>query len=229
VSTDEQHLGPEAQRASIEQWTKREGVQVISWHLDQGVSGGSDIDDRPGLIAALSELRARRAGVFVCAKRDRLARDVYVAGAIERAVGHDARVVCADGIGNGESPADSFMRNILDAAAAYERALIRARTKAALAVKKSRNEFTGNAPYGFRISDDGKTLIADQDEQLTLATLQILRSKGLPFRQLRQAATERGLLSRTNKPFTLQAVYAMLRDIKPEAADDPACDFEINN
>ena len=40
VSTEDQALGPEAQRAAIEAWAARQGVQVLSWHLDQGVGGG---------------------------------------------------------------------------------------------------------------------------------------------------------------------------------------------
>jgi DNA invertase Pin-like site-specific DNA recombinase len=32
VSKDEQRLGPDAQRASIEAWAAREGVSVASWH-----------------------------------------------------------------------------------------------------------------------------------------------------------------------------------------------------
>ena len=39
VSTDDQNLGPQAQRAAIESWAAREGVQVAAWHVDQGVSG----------------------------------------------------------------------------------------------------------------------------------------------------------------------------------------------
>ena len=71
---------------------------------------------------------------------------MYIAATIERAVAHGGgRVVCADGVGNGETSADAFMRTIIDAAAAYERALIRARTRAALGVKKSRGESTGTA------------------------------------------------------------------------------------
>src|SRR3954469_11593790 len=83
ASTDEQRLGPEAQRAAIEAWAAREGVSVVAWHVDAGISGGSDLADRPALVAALGALRAARAGVLVVAKRDRLARDVAVAAAIE--------------------------------------------------------------------------------------------------------------------------------------------------
>jgi site-specific DNA recombinase len=187
-----------------------EGVEVVAWRVDQGVSGGSELDDRPGLVAALGELRLSGAGVVVVAKRDRLARDVYVAATIERAVARSgARVVCADGIGNGETPADAFMKTILDAAAAYERALIRARTKAALAVKKARGESTGTAPFGFRLARDGRRLLPDEKEQGTLAALRGLRTAGLSFRSVRREATSRGLLSRSGTPFTLQAIFSM--------------------
>src|SRR6185437_2063571 len=105
-STVDQQLGPEAQRRAIGAWAETNGVEVVAWHADQGISGGSDLDERPGLVAALADLRLLGAGVLVVAKRDRIARDVYVAATIERAVDHGgARVVCADGIGNGETPA----------------------------------------------------------------------------------------------------------------------------
>ena len=65
VSTDEQHLGPEAQRAAIVAWAAREGVNVVAWHTDAGVSGAAEIAKRPALLAALADLRAHRAGVLV--------------------------------------------------------------------------------------------------------------------------------------------------------------------
>jgi len=210
VSTAEQHLGPEAQRRSIETWAAANGIQVIAWHVDQGVTGGSDLDDRPGLAAALAELRLLGAGLLVVAKRDRLARDVYIAATIERAVDHGgARVVCADGVGNGETPADAFMRTILDAAAAYERALIRGRTRSALAVKKARGELVGAVPYGFRLRENGRTLEENAEEQHVLGRLREMRGGGLSFRAIRSEATRLGMVSRHGRPFSLRAVYLM--------------------
>jgi DNA invertase Pin-like site-specific DNA recombinase len=70
VSKDSQQLGPDAQRASIEAWAAREGVQVVAWHVDHGVCSVTPIDARPGLVGALAALREHGAGVLVCAKRD---------------------------------------------------------------------------------------------------------------------------------------------------------------
>lgn len=73
--------------------------------------------------------------------RDRLARDVLTAAFVDRLCERaGARVDQADGTGNGTGPEAQFLRSVSDAFAAYERALIRARMKAALAVKKAKGE-----------------------------------------------------------------------------------------
>lgn len=206
VSTEDQRLGPEAQRAAIEAWATREGVTVVAWHLDAGVSGGADLADRPALVAALGSLRAERAGVLVVAKRDRLARDVAVAATIERATATaGARVVSADGTANGDTPADAFMRAMLDGAAAYERALIRARTKAALAAKRAKGERAGNIPYGY-VADETGRLSPNPAEQAVIAIVRELRASGLILRVIVAELAKRGLVSRAGKPLGLTQV-----------------------
>jgi DNA invertase Pin-like site-specific DNA recombinase len=209
VSTEEQHLGPEAQRASITAWAAREGVTVVAWHTDAGVSGAADVADRPALAAALGALRALGAGRLVVAKRDRLARDVYLAAAIDRAVeGLGARVVSADGTANGDTPADAFMRTILDAAAQYERALIRGRTKAALAVKRERGEVSNHAPYGWR--DDGAgRLVPNAAEQGVIAHAAELRAKGLTIRAIVAGLAMEGVVTRSGGAPNVRFVHAL--------------------
>ena len=46
--------------------------------------------------------------------------------------------------------------------------MIRAGIKSALAVKKARGEMTGAAPYGYRVAEDGKTLVPDEREAAVL-------------------------------------------------------------
>ena len=168
MSTERQDLSPDAQRAAIEAWAAREGVTVAAWHQDLGVSGGAALADRPGLMAAIEAVRAEGAGLLVVSRRDRLARDVLTAALVERLCERvGARGVGADGTGNGEGPEAALLRTLLDAFAAYERALIRGRTRAALAVKKARGERTGGLPYGFKA--EGKRLVPDPAEQATVA------------------------------------------------------------
>lgn len=211
VSTEDQNLGPQAQRAALEAWAAREGVQVAAWHVDHGVSGATPIEGRSALCAALASLREHGAGILLVAKRDRVARDVVIAATIERAAtAAGARLVSADGTANGDSPADAFMRTVIDGAAAYERGLIRARTRAALGVKKARGERVGEVEYGFRLAIDGVHVEADDAEQAVLAVVDELRSAGLSQRGIVAALSARGLLSRAGKPFQKTQVARML-------------------
>lgn len=210
VSTDDQRLGAEAQRAAIEAWAAREGVTVVAWYTDHGVSGAAPIEARSGLLAALSALREHGAGLLLVAKRDRVARDVGVAIAVERAASAAGAVlVSVDGTGNGDSPADAFMRTIVSGAAAYERDLIRARTKAALAVKAGRGERVGSIPYGFTLAADGVHLEPVQAEQAVIARARELAADA-SLRAVAAALAGEGHVSRTGRMFAASQVARML-------------------
>ena len=219
VSTEDQRLGPEAQRAAIEQWAKREKVTVAAWHTDQGVGGGIDLEDRPGLLNALGDLREHRAGLLLVARRDRLARDVHVAIVIERAIGREgARVVSADGAGNGVGPADEFMKTVINAAAAYERALIRARTRAALQAKRARGFRAGEVPFGFVADDEGR-LAPCEGELRVLDHVRLLRDEGHSLRAIVRACLSFGYTSRSGRPLALTQVARLAARTLPHAQE----------
>lgn len=212
VSTEDQNLGPEAQRAQVEAWAAREGVTVVAWHLDHGVSGAASLDKRKGLVAALADVRALGAGVLVVAKRDRLARDIVAGAMVERlAADAGARVISCAGEGSAaDDPSSVLLRRIVDAFAEHERLLIAMRTRQALAAKKTRGELTGKAPYGFRVGEDGRALVQDNEEQRVLSVVRELRAAGLTMRAIVNEVDRRGLRSRVGKPFALAQVARML-------------------
>lgn len=181
VSTDDQALGVDAQRKAIKDWANHENVEVVSEVIERGVSGGAPLEKRTGLLRAIDELEAHRAGRLVVSKRDRLARDVVINAMIERLAERvGAKVFSVDGSGNGDSPESQLMRSMISIFAAYERALIRARTRAALATKRERGEKTGGRlPFGYRLAKDGKTLIDNAAEQRVIKRIRKLRADGL--------------------------------------------------
>lgn len=185
VSTEEQSLGPEAQREALARWCAANGAELVAVYQDLGVSGGAALEKRPGLLCALAALAETHAGALLVAKRDRLARDVVVCALVERlAERSGARILSADNTGNGEGPEALLMRSIMDVFAQYERALIRTRTAAALSVKRSRRERTGALPYGYQLSADGLHLEENPTEQTAYARLRELRSEGLSLRAI---------------------------------------------
>jgi DNA invertase Pin-like site-specific DNA recombinase len=208
ASTSDQKLSPEAQRAAIEAFARREGIAVLGWYVDAGISGAAPIEERPALLAALDACRVNRCGLLV-AKRDRLARDAMIAAMVERSLPKGARVLAADGTGNGSAPADALMRTILDGMAEYERALIRSRTKAALQAKRARGERAGRLPFGFDVDASGK-LTPREDEQAAIARIRSLAASGEGQRAIVRILASEGVAGRTGRPLGLSQVQRIL-------------------
>ena len=195
VSTEEQHLGPEAQLAAIETWAARQNIAIVAIHRDIGVSGATPIAKCPGLIAALEDLKTHGAGFMVVAKRDRLARDMMKSGMAEaRAEALGARIVSAAGEGDGTDPAAKLMRTIIDAFSEYERLIIGARTAAALGAKKAKGECVGGVPYGFS-AVDGR-LVPNEDERRVIAIARELSSQGESLRGICSTFKTQGVVFR---------------------------------
>lgn len=141
VSTREQGrsgLGLDAQVATITAFAQREGFTDLLWFRE--VESGKRVSDtlakRPQLAAALAAARDGACPVIV-AKLDRLSRDVhFISGLMVDKVRFIACDVGMD--------ADNFQLHIFAAFAEKERALISARTKAALDALKARGVKLGS-------------------------------------------------------------------------------------
>jgi DNA invertase Pin-like site-specific DNA recombinase len=161
----------------------------------------------------LAAVKKFAAGVLLVAKRDRLARDTLVAAMVERIVGRGgARVCTADGMAAGDGPEALLMRRIVDAFAEYERLTIQARTKAALAVKRSRRErINRQPPYGWRLSSDGNHIEPEPREQAAVALAQKLRRSGMSLRRIGNRLAQRGYTPRTAKRWHPQTITSITK------------------
>jgi len=200
----------EAQQAAIARFCKAQGLELLEVCVDAGVSGAAELGKRPGLLAALELVRKHKASL-VAYKRDRIARDVVLAATVERmAQSAKGAVLTVEG-DNGNSPEAALMRVMVDAFAQYERALIAARTRAALAHKKSKGERTGEVPFGSQLAADGVQLEQCAAEQEVLRLVAELRSEGLSLRAITAQLEARGVLNRAGKPLTLTSVARMVK------------------
>jgi DNA invertase Pin-like site-specific DNA recombinase len=218
VSTEQQAesgLGLDAQQVSIDAAASRLGLELSRTFVDAGTSGKLAIEDRPVLLDAVAALK--RGDVLLVAKRDRLGRDVIAVAMIERLIAkRGARVVSAAGEGtDSDDPAALLMRRLIDSLAEYERALIAARTRAALGAKRRRGErVSGIIPFGFRLGADGRTLDVHVDEQATLTTIQTLRAAGTPLRAITDALNAEGKLTRAGTPWLFEYVRRALKQLR---------------
>lgn len=191
VSTTDQAdsgLGIEAQRTACHAAATRLGLEITGEYVDAGISGSKGIADRPALLSALSAVK--RGGVLLVGKRDRVARDMAITIAVESELTRKgARLVSAAGEGSGEDGISGLiLRTITDLQSQIEREMIRTRTRAAMAEKKTRGERVSRfLPFGYDLAPDGIHLQANEREQRIIAVVRSLRSDGM---SLRAIATE---------------------------------------
>jgi DNA invertase Pin-like site-specific DNA recombinase len=103
------------------------------------------------------------------------------------------------------------MCHLIDCFASYERALIGARTKAALRVKKAKGQRVGAIPYGYRLAEDGKNLERAPGEQKVVKLVRRLRKQGKSLRHIAETLTRRGFETRTGGYWHVQTVSNIAR------------------
>lgn len=209
TDTEKQSLGAEAQRRAIERWAQGTGVTILDWFVEE-VSGGAPLDKRPVLLEAIATVASLGAASLVVQRLDRFSREPLTAALAEAELQRQgATLAVADGAGNGEDATAALIRGILYAVSRFEKEMIRARIKAAFAVKRARGERLGAAPYGMKT--DGTALAIHPQEAATVHRLRELRSSGLTLRAVVDQATAEGLLNRAGKPFSLAAVHKLVK------------------
>src|ERR1700704_4297261 len=140
VSTSQQGrsgLGIEAQRQSLRQFAKAEGLELGREFVEVETGKGSDaLDRRPQLKAALAAAKKLKCHVAV-AKLDRLSRDVhFISGLMSHRVPFVVAELGAD--------VDPFVLHLFAALAEKERSLISLRTRQGLAAAKAPGAVSGS-------------------------------------------------------------------------------------
>lgn len=139
------------QQAAIDSYATAHGFQVAKTFHEEGVSGATELDNRPALSELLEALETERVEVVIIEKLDRLARDLGVQEAIiadlrKRGITlvsvHEPDLCSMD-------PTRVLMRQIIGAVAQYEKAMIVAKLKGARErMKAKQGRCEGIKPFG---------------------------------------------------------------------------------
>ena len=219
VSTQDQAdsgAGLNAQVDACRAYAKQQGWDVTGEYQDAGISGTADLDKRIGLMTAIGELK--KGDILLVSKRDRLGRDVMLVKMIERLVAKRKASIHALNGSNEATPEGAFMNSIMDASAAYEVALIRARTKAALGAKKARNERVGKIPFGFEVDDDGVHVVPCEKEQVILRKIVELRNDKYSLQRIANALNSQSLFNRQGNPWNQPLLHGICKNIETRIA-----------
>ena len=201
----------DAQKARIRAWCDTNGYTLANVHTDAGLSG-KRADNRPGLQAALGEV-CKTGGALVVYSLSRLARSTKDAISIaDRLHKADTDLVSLTERIDTTSAAGKMVFRMLAVLAEFERDLVSERTAAALAHKASKGERVGGIPFGFRLADDGVTLLADEREQAAIGTMKALRANGWTYRAIAAELTRLGVPTKKgHERWTHQAVRSVLQ------------------
>ena len=185
----------DAQEASIRAWCEANGYKLGKVYRDNGVSG-KRADNRPGLQKALG-YACRTKGAFVAYSLSRVARSTKDTIAIaERLENAGADLVSLSEKIDTTSAAGRMLFRMLAVLAEFERDVISERTKAALAHKKSKGERVGGVPFGYRIADNGVSLVPYEPEQEAVKTITALRREGRTLQAIADELKQRKIPNR---------------------------------
>jgi DNA invertase Pin-like site-specific DNA recombinase len=181
-------LGLEAQREAIWRFCESNGLSLAGEHVEVESGKGTDaLDTRPKLRAALDQARKRKCSI-VTAKLDRLSREVaFISGLMAQRVPFVVAELGPD--------VDPFILHIYAALAEKERAMISARTRAALQAAKARGQRLGN-PNLDEVRD--KAIAATRAAAAAFAEgvlpiIRQLRDEGRGMRQIAKILNERNV------------------------------------
>jgi DNA invertase Pin-like site-specific DNA recombinase len=207
----EKGVSLDAQQAKAKAYAELYDLDVVETIIDAGVSAKTLA--RPGLERALGLLKTGKADALLVVKLDRLTRSVADLGRlVERyfAPGKAALLSVGEQIDT-RSAGGRLVLNVLGAVSQWEREAVGERTSAALQHKAAQGEYIGgDAPYGFRVADDGQHLEPHPPEQALVKEARRLHKSGLSLRAVARELGARGFRTRTGRAFAPVQVQRMV-------------------
>ena len=201
----------EVQTERIRAWCVAHDYELMDVHIDAGLSG-KRAENRPGLQAAVCAA-CRLRGVLVVYSLSRLARSTRDAIDIaERLHKSGADLVSLTESIDTTSAAGKMIFRMLAVLAEFERDLVSERTAAALAHKRANGQRTGTVPFGYRLADDGVSLLPVESEQGVIVEIVAMRVRRKSYRVIAEELTRRGVPTKMGGArWTHQTVASIVR------------------
>lgn len=208
-------LGVDRQREDCEKLAADLGLDIVETHTDNDISAYSG-KPRPGYLALLEALREGRANVVLAWHADRLHRspaelEEFIDICSRHAV--TVRTVQAGEV-DLSTPAGQMTARIIGAVARHEIDHARARMLKARAQAAELGRAHGRVPYGYRNEFDkfgnvvGRSPDPEESVHVREAVERVLAGESMYA--VRKDWTERGILTRSGKPWTAASFREMV-------------------
>ena len=217
VSSQEQAsfgVSLDAQREKIIAYARLYDLELLAI-IDDAPASAKTLK-RPGIQAVLAMLRRGEAQGLLIAKIDRLTRSLRDWQQLldeffgERA-GRRSRSLfsVADSI-NTKTAMGRLSLNMSLAFSEFERDIIGERTRDALQFKIGKGERVGKIRFGYKLADDGKTLLPEPAEQRAIALMVELRGQGMTLRSIAHDIAAAGFRTREGRAWSPKVIAQIL-------------------
>lgn len=190
VSTDRQEASVELQKSKCEAYCEMMGYEVYAVMVDENVSGGVDLFDRPEGSLLPSMIETSEISHIVTLKLDRLFRAAL--NGLETIQYFNKQGVTFSVIDMGgsildtKSPMGKMMMTMMLALGELEKETTRDRVKKALNHRKENLKvYSGKTPYGFKA--EGKDLIPVEEEMDNVRMIYFMRQRRRSYRHISDA------------------------------------------
>jgi DNA invertase Pin-like site-specific DNA recombinase len=176
---------------AIRRYAAANGIRIVRTFREEGVSGATDLEDRPALMELLEALAANGCKLVLVEALHRLARDLMVQETIIgdlRKRGYDIISVTEPDLLQSD-PTRVLMRQIFGAISQYEKAMVVAKLRGARQRMKAKTgRCEGQKPYGHY-----------EGEEAVLERMRQLRTEGMSFDRVAAALNAEGTKPRSGE------------------------------
>lgn len=219
VSTDNQasedKFGLPAQKEMIQNYCDNNDMEIVKWYVDEGKSGAYEEGrDELNSIIYGDELQNPPIEYMVCAKSDRVARDIklyfyYKHMLLKRGIQLKSVTEDFGEFGVFASILESFVMF----SAEQERMNITARTSGGRKQKAKKGGYSGGKPpYGYFVSN-GCLIIKDNEAEVVRIIFD-MKDKGSTFQSILDYLNGNGYVTRKGKEFVVSTIQSILANRK---------------
>jgi site-specific DNA recombinase len=184
VSTEEQAkegVSLDNQELKIRAYAQVHDLDLVEVVRDEGISGKTL--NRKGIARVLDMAKAREIDAIIVYKLDRLSRKTLdTLNTIELLESNEVAFHSISERIDTKSASGKFFLTIISALAQMERDLISERTVDALSYKRTKREWMGRIPFGYRVEDNH--LVEDTDAMNTIQKAKRMKGQGKTIREI---------------------------------------------
>ena len=207
----------EYQKAEIEEYCARHGIDIMNYHIDQAVSG-TKVAGREEFFSLISAVKDGAVDVIVVYKLNRLFRNSYESQKYRKLFRkHGVKLMSVTQQIDEDSASGRLTTNILSDIDQYSSENTADHVKAAMREMARQGYFTGGTvPYGYTLEviKNGekvrKKFIEDPEEAKIVRDIFEFYGDGHSLRHIQMYLQEKGVKSRRGKDFGINTLSRML-------------------